>query len=213
LSAASPGSLAAPHRPRRHAGCCARAPATSRLTFTSSLYTRFEGGLMKGGSMDPIAGSGAVARLVRGGPAAAAVVRLPVPGGRDPLRRQAGEAPSPPLQDSRAGNRHAGMAGMARAGSATGDRGSDPPVGSAGSHAALRTTAANDRPARRTHPLDSHSRLIAAWCEDLASPDFRRTGRTPRADAVCGLDRIDAAGTGHGTASTGAFPRRSLAAD
>jgi hypothetical protein len=38
--------------------------------------------------------------------------------------------------------------------------------------------------------LDRHRKLIAAWCEDLASPEFLRTGRTPRADAVCGFVRI-----------------------
>ena len=35
-------------------------------------------------------------------------------------------------------------------------------------------------------PLIRHNRLIAALCEDLASRDYRRTGRTPRADALCG---------------------------
>jgi hypothetical protein len=213
LSAASPGSVVVPHKPRRRAATYTCPLPMLDLTFTSFLYTRFLGGSMKSGTMDPIAGSGAVARLVRGGPAAAAAVRLSVPGGRRPLRRRAGDAPSLPLQDSRAGNRHAGMAGMARAGSATGDRGGDPPVGSARSHATPIATAANDRPAHRTNSLDGHSRLIAAWCEDLASPDFRRTGRTPRADAVCDLGRIDAAGTGHGAASTGAVPERILAAD
>jgi hypothetical protein len=29
-----------------------------------------------------------------------------------------------------------------------------------------------------------HGRFIAALCDDLASRDFLRTGRTPRADAV-----------------------------
>ena len=33
-------------------------------------------------------------------------------------------------------------------------------------------------------PALAHRRLIAALCDDLASPDYRRSGRTPRADAL-----------------------------
>ena len=33
-------------------------------------------------------------------------------------------------------------------------------------------------------PVARHARFIAALCDDLASRDFLRTGKTPRADAV-----------------------------
>ena len=42
---------------------------------------------------------------------------------------------------------------------------------------------------RPDNPITQHSRLIGALCEDLASPTFRRRGETPRADALCGVDR------------------------
>lgn len=35
-----------------------------------------------------------------------------------------------------------------------------------------------------TDPLAANNCLIAALCEDLMTPEFMRTGRTPRADAV-----------------------------
>jgi hypothetical protein len=35
-----------------------------------------------------------------------------------------------------------------------------------------------------SEPVDRHARFIAAFCEDLASADYRRGGRTPRADAI-----------------------------
>lgn len=38
-------------------------------------------------------------------------------------------------------------------------------------------------------PMLRHSRLIDAFRADLASPEFIRTGRTPRADAVAAVDR------------------------
>jgi hypothetical protein len=33
-------------------------------------------------------------------------------------------------------------------------------------------------------PLRRHARFIAAFCEDLASAEYRRAGTTPRADAA-----------------------------
>ena len=43
------------------------------------------------------------------------------------------------------------------------------------------------------HPdaIDRHARFIAAFCEDLASPDFRRAGETPLADALARNHRPD----------------------
>jgi hypothetical protein len=38
-------------------------------------------------------------------------------------------------------------------------------------------------------PLARHGRFIAAWCDDLASRDLLRTGRTPRADAILAVSR------------------------
>ena len=52
-----------------------------------------------------------------------------------------------------------------------------------------RNLAMHDLPA---DPLTRHNRLIAALCEDLASRDYLRTGRTPRADALCGPAHNDA---------------------
>ena len=37
---------------------------------------------------------------------------------------------------------------------------------------------------QRPDPVRRHSRMIAAFCDDLASPDYRRCGGTPRADAL-----------------------------
>lgn len=38
-------------------------------------------------------------------------------------------------------------------------------------------------------PMGRHARFIAALCEDFASPEFMRTGKTPRAAAVAHLSR------------------------
>jgi hypothetical protein len=38
-------------------------------------------------------------------------------------------------------------------------------------------------------PIARHGRFIAALCDDLASPDFRDSGQTPRADACVAASR------------------------
>lgn len=40
-----------------------------------------------------------------------------------------------------------------------------------------------------TDPMAQHARFIAALCDDFASPDFARDGKTPRADAVVEISR------------------------
>ena len=37
---------------------------------------------------------------------------------------------------------------------------------------------------KASDPLARHARFIAAFCDDLASTDYRRAGATPRADAA-----------------------------
>jgi hypothetical protein len=38
-------------------------------------------------------------------------------------------------------------------------------------------------------PTAQHQRLIAALCQDFATPEFMRTGSTPRANAVVEIAR------------------------
>lgn len=40
-----------------------------------------------------------------------------------------------------------------------------------------------------TDPMARHARFIAALCDDFASPEFMRSGKTPRADAVVAVSR------------------------
>jgi hypothetical protein len=40
-----------------------------------------------------------------------------------------------------------------------------------------------------TDPAERHARFIAALCDDFATSDFLRTGRTPRADAVAAVSQ------------------------
>jgi hypothetical protein len=42
-----------------------------------------------------------------------------------------------------------------------------------------------------SEPVDRHARFIAAFCEDLASADYRRGGRTPRADGAAAIRPIE----------------------
>lgn len=38
-------------------------------------------------------------------------------------------------------------------------------------------------------PMAQHARLMSALCADFATPEFLRTGKTPRADAVVSVAR------------------------
>ncbi len=38
-------------------------------------------------------------------------------------------------------------------------------------------------------PMGAHARLVEAFCRDLASPAFQRTGETPQAKAVAEIVR------------------------
>lgn len=40
-----------------------------------------------------------------------------------------------------------------------------------------------------TDPMAAHARFMAAICDDFASPDFLRTGATPRANAAVEIAR------------------------
>ena len=51
---------------------------------------------------------------------------------------------------------------------------------------ALARTETESMDESRPDPLRRHNRMIAAFCDDLASPDYRDFGRTPRADALSG---------------------------
>lgn len=52
-----------------------------------------------------------------------------------------------------------------------------------------------------TDPMARHARFVAALCDDFASPEFLRTGKTPRADAlVATADAIRSSEFHRGTA-------------
>lgn len=40
-----------------------------------------------------------------------------------------------------------------------------------------------------TDPMALHNRFVDAFCRDLLSPEFRRDGATPQADAVVEIAR------------------------
>jgi hypothetical protein len=40
-------------------------------------------------------------------------------------------------------------------------------------------------------PMARHARFIAALCEDFATPEFMRTGKTPRANAVVAVAKLE----------------------